>query len=579
LMGKILVEILFMEKQVSTFGCFGHLRAAAAMALMPFVLLMGLGLSGRALQAAEISDHEFNQLLESAKQREYVAVDIFVLRLTLAQMIDRAAGKAAMQPKVQALAAELGANVLPGSYWESGVGSIGVHVNEQGLQILKNSQHVIHFLPDYYQYKTRSKYNDYSGGLQAVEDRLLTTSSVDVELVLNVPVEYDFDSKSGEAVVNPSAQLYAQLAQVQQALFNKPFASDITNVTLLYDRAMMRATVNRNAFLGIVLSEEVRSIRPVGYVDPSKPAWSADVLVEAQKQGEVSVSMQLRQGRYFAIGAGTSEASTQAMQAANERAFSAIFAGSGLPLDQLQRDGYLDASTARYGYLYALLSVEVLNKLYAVKDPRIASVGLPGLVGWDPPSGLPDLVSTTTLSKPTEYCFPQTVIRGDYQKFIVDHHLLIDKTALDKAGDVFVVARFKDSPDVYWLMGYNNWFPYKRGTGRPMPYARFAELPPLVSTMAFPAPANIEANVEKGSIWVGYGLRQPSGAAVDSFEEMLHSERLQQVWEGSPSLPPNGQQEVLGTATLCLDIGAITQTTPRYKLTDELADFGVPATP
>ncbi|MES2605499.1 MAG: hypothetical protein V4603_11220 [Pseudomonadota bacterium] len=543
----------------------GRLQSGVFFALVLLACSAGLWFASTPVQAAEISESEFNQLLESARQRGYVGVHIGILRTSLADLRDPAAIKAKMQPEIQALAVELAGNFLVGSYWESSVGTIGLHVNVQGLHSLRASQHAIQFFLDHHQYKTRSKYTDYSGGLQAVEDKLLTTSHVDVELVFNVTAEYDLDGVTGEPVVKPSAQLYEQLAQVQQALARKAFAADITNAVLLNDRAMMRATVNRNAFLGLVLSEEIRSIRPAGYVDARTTEWSPTVLTEAQKQGEVTVSLELRNGPYFAAGAGTSEASRQAMAEANRRAFFAIFSAAGLSLEKLQQDGFVRADAMHSGVLHVMLSVEALNKLYAVKDPRVLRMALPPIGSSNSPQRLPDLVSSTAISPSAEFCFAQTSMRGRAENFILDHHVLVEAADLGKAGEIFVVARFKDRPDLYWLSNGSGWIAYQRGQGRPVPYARFPQLPPLVSVMAFREPANIAASIEQGSIWVGYGLRQASGAASDSFEEMLRSDRLKVVWEGRPAAPADSQQIRYGIPTLCLDITGITKSTPRYQ--------------
>jgi hypothetical protein len=565
-MSGSLKEVLPVDIKVVTF-CKSYCGRLLSVVAASLLLTIGGWLPSQVVQAAEISDDEFNQLLETTKQRGYAAVSIEIVRLTWERLIDPVGTKATVQPKIEALAKELSSNVLPASYWEIGLAKVGVHVNEQGLQILKASQNVFNFSADS-RYKTHNKSYVTSGGQQAAEDKLVTASTVDVEMIFNTPVEYDLDGKTGEPVVKPSAQLNEQLLQAQKALFNKPFAADITNLTLVYGKAMMRAQVNRNAFLGLVLSEEIRSIQLAGYVDPTKPEWPPEVLMEAQREGEIHVEIQLRLGPYIEWDLWNSEASTRATYAANERAFASIFADAGLSLVQLQRDGYSDANMPRYGSLSALLSLEALNKLYAVKDPRISSIQLPTLTIWDPTERLPDVVSTTTLNKPTAYCFTQTSVRGDYTKFIVDHHLLVDEAAIGKAGDVFVVAKFKDNPNAYWLSNGYYWRAYKRGAGRPEAYERFSELPPLISTKAFNNPANVEPNFEKGVILVGYGLRQLSGAAVDSFEEMLRSDRLKVVWEGNPhwgkeviDIP----QETLGTPSLCLDMRGIKQITPRYK--------------
>ncbi|MBL8498167.1 hypothetical protein ABF87_04630 [Nitrosomonas sp. JL21] len=179
-----------------------------------------------------------------------------------------------------------------------------------------------------------------------------------------------------------------------------------------------------------------------------------------------------------------------------------------------------------------------------------------------------DSTAITKFSTPAEYCFPQTSLRGGFDKIILDHHVIISPEDHFKNGDVFVGARFKSKPDVLWLTDGFSWWNIddNHENAGPKSYTS-GKLQPIVPTSISYNPVDVTEFIEDGEIWVGYGLRSESETWRESFEDMKRSQRFNLVWEiGVPgfSFPSAGLHGVLPniclTATEMKTIVLIVQT-------------------
>lgn len=144
-----------------------------------------------------------------------------------------------------------------------------------------------------------------------------------------------------------------------------------------------------------------------------------------------------------------------------------------------------------------------------------------------------DTSETTEFSAPAEYCFPQTSLRGEFDKIILDHHVIIPPEDHFKSGDIFVGARFKSQPDTLWLTNGVSWWNADDDIDNPGPkaYSSFSKLQPVIPVLVNYTPADVSAFVGDGEIWVGYGLRSEAETWRESFEEMKSSQRFSLLWE------------------------------------------------
>lgn len=143
-----------------------------------------------------------------------------------------------------------------------------------------------------------------------------------------------------------------------------------------------------------------------------------------------------------------------------------------------------------------------------------------------------DTVNTMVFSKPGQYCFEQTSLRGELDKTILDHHLLIPVEDHYKAGDVFVGFRRNSKADALWLSNGFHWRTYDDSEFPYMNYLGTTELQPVIQVMVSYQPMDLNAFRGDGEIWVGYGLRKDEAATrKDSFQDMIDNHRYYRVWQ------------------------------------------------
>lgn len=171
-----------------------------------------------------------------------------------------------------------------------------------------------------------------------------------------------------------------------------------------------------------------------------------------------------------------------------------------------------------------------------------------------------DSSETTKFSAPAEYCFPQTSLRGGFDKIILDHHVIIPPEHHFKIGDVFVGARFKSKPDVLWLTNGFSWWNVDDDSVGPKSYAS-GKLQPVIPTSISYDPIDVSAFIGDGEIWIGYGLRSEAESWREAFDEMKRSQRFDILLEiGVPgfSFPSAGLHSLL--PNICLTATQMTTT-------------------
>jgi subtilisin family serine protease len=284
--------------------------------------------------------------------------------------------KAEMESKAGVLLAELGEYALTEGYWSNGIGQIGLYVNAKGLQVLANSASAVSFSSDDTRtYRIRA-YDD-DGSLDAIESIINEKGFANVEVFLNVDEgDYDIDRK-GKTVFKPSSalldQITSRLNNIKIHKFAKSFKNfDVTPSLAAVPSPSFRVRIDRNAFYSLRESDDVRAIRPVGFVDPRQSQWPADVLETAQADGSAEVIITLRGGSVFSTKAGSMSAKALKAQArANQRAFDDILVNA----DTTSTSAVL-ASYADIGAIHARLPYDSLKRLYKKADSRILSIEL-----------------------------------------------------------------------------------------------------------------------------------------------------------------------------------------------------------
>ena len=101
----------------------------------------------------------------------------------------RVALTSTLKDKAQNVLNELGQNALSSGYWNNGLGQMGIYVNEAGIHILTGSKNAIAFTRDV-THAYRIKAADADGSLEVIENSLFANGSVDVEIFLNISVNY-----------------------------------------------------------------------------------------------------------------------------------------------------------------------------------------------------------------------------------------------------------------------------------------------------------------------------------------------------------------------------------------------------
>jgi hypothetical protein len=166
----------------------------------------------------------------------------------------------------------------------------------------------------------------------------------------------------------------------------------------------------------------------------------------------------------------------------------------------------------------------------------------------------------TTFAEPAQYCFQQTALRGTPDKTILEHHLLVNEDDHFKIGDVFVIARFHESPDTIWLTDGLTWKrlnePGPMKVYRTHGQLRDVEiLQPVMPVSVFYTPRDVTQVAGGAQILVGYGLRADGENPRVAFDEMVANERYDLLWDTTS--PGVGVQGL--SYHICLETSAMTK--------------------
>jgi hypothetical protein len=171
----------------------------------------------------------------------------------------------------------------------------------------------------------------------------------------------------------------------------------------------------------------------------------------------------------------------------------------------------------------------------------------------------PSWAGVTTYSQVSEYCFPQTSVRGGYNNLVIDHNLIVPSADFLQTADIYVSARLKDAPDTMWLLANNTWREIVESNDTlDAQYMSYAQLPAVVPVSVFQQPADLSAIASRIEILVGYGLRAADESTQASFDEMLLNRRYNSIWES----PNNRQYPELGLnadVNICLKTAEVDQ--------------------
>jgi hypothetical protein len=164
----------------------------------------------------------------------------------------------------------------------------------------------------------------------------------------------------------------------------------------------------------------------------------------------------------------------------------------------------------------------------------------------------------TTSAVPTEYCIPQTFVRGDHDALVIDHNLIIPAEDQFRKADIYVGARFKSRPGELWLLSGIRWRRIETEADLHNAAANaFEELPLVVPVTVFYKPTDVSAAIGDGQIWVGYGFRSVTQQSEASFAEMQASKRYRLLWESPepPYTPALGLRDPY--ARLCIETSKV----------------------
>lgn len=320
--------------------------------------------------AAQYNQEDYERLANDAAQDGYVRVMVTVGDFSLAEIGgDLETVAAVTESLAQSVLSELGRNALLGGYSHNGIGQLAVNVNEIGLQILSNSPNVIAFARDE-THGLRIKAASHDGSIGALKSQLNSVEEVVVDIFLNIDaVDYDVH-KDGITEFYSLAGTSDQIDESLVEVTNQNYASGLVVLERDPQRPVIRASVNRSAFYGLLENENVRAIRSIGYRDTRLAQWPEEVLVTAAREGQSTVSIALRGGDYFSPKTGyMTEAAIENQTRANRRIFDEIFREASIGSVEPA-----NLSEVSLGSFTVTLTEAELRRLYRNRDERVLSI-------------------------------------------------------------------------------------------------------------------------------------------------------------------------------------------------------------
>lgn len=342
----------------------GWCTVAAAVGLL---LASGSGL------AAGVDAAEMARLTRHAAEQGAVRVMVnFEVGASLDAMAKgRESLRGVADQKAEALLAELGAEAWEAGRWRNGLGQIGFYVTPTGLQRLAASTVAASFAADPTS-GLRGRIREGDGSDTAIETALARDGEVEVEIALETDgAEHEVD-RTGRARFRASREAGAEWQARVDRIARKPWGRGIRRIdaSAMAESGSFRATIDRQAYAALRESDDVRAVRPIGFVDQRPSRWSTAALDEARATGTAEVVVTLRGSHSFSPKAGFMSASSWKAQAnSHSKVLAEVFAGEAT--EQL---GKLSDNQLALGSVTLRLSAGAMERLYAARDPRVLDV-------------------------------------------------------------------------------------------------------------------------------------------------------------------------------------------------------------
>ena len=175
---------------------------------------------------------------------------------------------------------------------------------------------------------------------------------------------------------------------------------------------------------------------------------------------------------------------------------------------------------------------------------------------------LAQATEVTESSEITEYCIPQTSVRGGYEDLMIDHNMIIPPSDHFKRADVFIAARLKSDPNALWLLSGITWKSIESAADLPRAqYKSYAQLPLVVPVSVFNSPFDVTGMMGDVELWTGYGFRSESESTVESFNEMVAASRFEILWEAPSQLSPFPELGLRGPySQICMETSVVKKT-------------------
>lgn len=329
--------------------------------------------------AAQVDKNDLVQMSIDAQKKGFTPVVVHLAAVSLSEMnADINMVKAKMAARAKLILTELGQEASTAGRWENGIGQLGLNVSAAGLKLLQNSSNAQSFYAGQPWYARTALSGD-DGRLLEIERQLSAQGYANVQVLLNVE-GLDFDvAKDGSIAYRSNDKAVASTVQQAQALFaqltneqaigknaaESRFAAMIGQSSMAPLNPEFTLRVNREGLEKLAASKEVRSIKPVGFVDKRGRIFDIDALMTAERDGTAEVVITVR----TPLAGGTlSRASLSTASQSNKRTLDAVLGSVNVRSDV--------KDFAVFGAVAGHLTAAELKALLASADPRLLSVTL-----------------------------------------------------------------------------------------------------------------------------------------------------------------------------------------------------------
>lgn len=325
--------------------------------------------------AASVDATELTQLRREAALYGAVPVMVHLESVQLSALkANRSEIQSSLRTKGRRLFDELGAESWAAGRWDNGAGQVGMIVTAKGLDVLAGSSNAISFFAGQ-RWLDRTALDGSDRALEALDAAARRNATVDVELTLNVDGLQTKPRADGSRQFVAGAAPMAAAAAEARALFATMEESELRDRSAALDALQAleaagasgdpRITV-RTTLQGLVrLSEStaIRSMRPVGHVDPRPRHVDLSATERARRDGAADVVLVLREA---GAGGKLSRASQDAVKRTNRSTFDDLLKGLG-PVTKLH-------DFSEFGAAHVRLTAAQLERLQQSPDARLLAV-------------------------------------------------------------------------------------------------------------------------------------------------------------------------------------------------------------